>query len=348
MGSVGQFLIGVVVQMVSLAISTVVVVGLFWRRITVGKQFFQVKARPTPPSILNDPQWGTHTYMNLKEQGIKLHYVEAGDPQNPLILFVHGFPECWFSWRHQLKHFSKNFWVVAVDMRGYGNSDKPSKTSQYNTDLLVQDLRHFVIALGKDKCTLVAHDWGAVLAWRLVSLYPELFSSHISLNGPHPTAFTKCLRQSFKQIFMSWYVFFFQTPLVPELVIRAQDLKVLEKMFRGNNNNVEAFPDDVIEAYKYYYSQKGALTPPINYYRNIKFGELHQVYPKIKVPTLIIWGTEDLALSKSIPKLSAEECESCDVKFVEGASHWVQQDNPDMVNALIDQYIDLHHGQKFY
>nr|XP_053634009.1 epoxide hydrolase 4-like [Cherax quadricarinatus] len=346
MGTIGQFLISALIRLISLAISVVVLVGLLRRRWKVGKQFFYVKPRPTPPPILTDPQWGTHAYVDLKEQGIKLHYVEAGDRKNPLIVFVHGFPEFWFSWRHQLKHFSQKYWVVAVDMRGYGESDKPSSKSQYNTDLLIQDLRYFVLALGK-KCTLVAHDWGAVLAWQLVTLHPELFTAHISLNGPHPGAYQKYIRKSFTQLRMSWYICFFQTPWIPELMLRSHDLQSLEKMFRGTKKNVLAFPDDVIEAFKYYYSQKGAFTPPINYYRNIVIGDSRKLpVSKIRVPTLVIWGTDDLALSKPLAKLSSQECESGELKFVEGASHWVQQDSPDIVNTLIQQYLDSNPSSK--
>lgn len=338
-----QVLARIGIQLLSTLISLVILLGLLIKRLIVGKDFFNIKPRPNPPSILTDPKWGTHHFVSLKTQGIRLHYVEAGDRQKPLIVCVHGFPECWFSWRHQLQHLSQNYWVVAVDLRGYGDSDKPSKTSDYDTNLLVEDLHQFILALGKDKCTLLAHDWGGALAWQLVLKYPQLFNYHINCNGPHPTAFKKHMDSSWKQKFMSWYIIFFQTPWIPELYISCEDLKGLEEIFRGNNNNVEAFPDEVIEAFKYHYSKKGALTPPINYYRNIDFTAFDVKIPKVTVPTLIIWGVDDIALGKELAILAVSECESAELKFVEGASHWVQQDKPKEVNSYILEYLSSQH-----
>ncbi|KAK7070664.1 Epoxide hydrolase 4 [Halocaridina rubra] len=312
--------------------------GLLIKRLIVGKDFFHVKPRPVPPSILTDKKWGMHSYMSLKTQGIKLHYVEAGDRQNPLIVCVHGFPECWFSWRHQLQELSQNYWVVAVDMRGYADSDKPSKLSDYKTNTLTEDLRQFVLALGKDKCILMAHDWGAALAWRLVIQYPELFSAHINLNGPHPSVFAKHLQSSWRQKLMSWYMLFFQFPWIPELAISVQDLKMFEDMFKGMKKNDEDY-DAVIEGFKYYFSQKGALTPPLNYYRNIDFASIAEKIPKVKVPTLIIWGVNDIALSKDLAIKAVDECETAELKFVEDATHFVQQDKPQEVNAYILDYL---------
>lgn len=340
MGVIQKVVTFIILRTVSLCLSIPIILRLVYQRWKVGKSFFYVKPRPTPPPILSDKKWGTHSYVTLKSQGIKLHYVEAGDRNRPLILCVHGFPECWFSWRNQLQEFSSKYWVVAVDLRGYGSSDKPPGRSSYQVDNMIEDLRQLVGALGKEKCILMAHDWGAVLAWRLVIQYPDLFTGHISMNGPHPGVFGKHLRNSFKQIRMSWYIYFFQMPWIPELVFRAQDLAVLTQMYRGPKNDVDKYPDEVIEAYKYYFSQDGAWTPPINYYRNIDFADDSTKIPKVKVPTLIVWGTEDMALDRRLADLAAEECVFARVKYVEGATHWVQQDNPKVVNKLVWEFLN--------
>lgn len=334
-----QVLARIGIQLLSTLISLVILLGLLIKRLIVGKDFFNIKPRPNPPSILTDPKWGTHHFVSLKTQGIRLHYVEAGDHQKPLIVCIHGFPECWFSWRHQLQHLSQNYWVVAVDLRGYGDSDKPSWISDYDRMVLVEDLRQFVLTLGKEKCTLLAHDWGGVLAWQLVIKYPQLFNNHINCNAPHPTVFQKHLASSWTQKFMSWYIIFFQTPWIPELAFTAEDLKLFEKVFRGKNNNVQAYPDEVIEAYKYYFSQKGAFTPPINYYRRLDFTAVREEVPKVTVPTLIIWGVDDTALSKDLAIQAVSECKSAELKFVEGATHFVQQDKPAEVNSYILKYL---------
>ncbi|XP_068249626.1 epoxide hydrolase 1-like isoform X3 [Palaemon carinicauda] len=331
----------IILRLLSTVIALVVLAGLLYRRWRNGKDYFAVKPRPTPPSLISDEKWGTHKYMHLKKQGIRLHYVEKGNSNNPLILCLHGFPECWFSWRHQLENLSDKYWVVAVDMRGYADSDKPSAKSAYDITLLVEDIKEFILALGKsdqDKCVVMAHDWGGAIAWQLVMKYPELFHSHISCNGPHPVAFMKVMRKSWKQALMSWYMVFFQTPYIPELSISVNDLEMFNKSFRGEHNK-EAFPDDVMEVYKYYFSQKGALTPPINYYRNIDFGRGTENIPVVTVPTLIIWGSKDAYLSKEMAILAGAECETSVVKYIDSATHWVQQDEPQQVNRFIREYL---------
>lgn len=328
----------IVLKLLSAAIALTVLAGLLFRRWRSGGNYFKIKPRPTPPSILNDKKWGTHRYMSLKKQGIRLHYVEKGNSDNPLIVCLHGFPECWFSWRHQLENLSDKYWVVAVDMRGYADSDKPSAKSAYDIALLVEDIREFILGLGQDKCVLMAHDWGGAIAWQLVLRYPELFHAHVSCNGPHPVAFMKAFRKSWKQLFMSWYMVFFQTPYIPELSLRVKDLEIFEKAFRGGQYK-EAYPDNVIEAYKYYYAQKGALTPPINYYRNIDFGRGTENIPKVTVPTLIIWGSKDAYLVKEMAILAGAECETSVVKYLDNATHWVQQDEPQQVNSIVREYL---------
>ncbi|XP_076056672.1 epoxide hydrolase 4-like [Oratosquilla oratoria] len=334
-----EIILRLIMSMFSAMISFAALLQLCWRCWKEGMKILQTKDRPLPPSILTDPKWGVHNYLYLKGQGIRLHYVEKGNRENPMLLCLHGFPEFWFSWRHQLLEFSEKYWVVALDMRGYGDSEKPKALQNYKIDLLVEDIREFIEVQGKEKCILMAHDWGAVLAWRLVATHPHMFSQHISLNGPHPDAFMKHVRSCPSQILKSWYILFFQSPWVPELMLGLNDLEALSKAFRGIKNNVTAFPDDIIEAFKYNYGKKGAFTGPINYYRNIPVTP-EPPLPKIKVPTAIIWGTDDLALEKGIAKRATEFVEDVQLKFVDGASHWVQQDEPAHVNKLIWEYLE--------
>ncbi|CAL4076460.1 unnamed protein product [Meganyctiphanes norvegica] len=310
----------------------------------VGNALFHVKPRPTPPAILQDEKWGTHGYLNLKSQGIKIHYVENGDRSKPLIVCFHGFPEFWFSWRYQLEEFSSDHWVVAVDMRGYGDSDKPSSLSDYTLDKLIEDARQIVLELGKlkgidwdkERCTIMAHDWGGALAWLLVSLYPHLFDYHISLNGPHITALNIHKQSSIKQKLMSWYMILFQTPWVPELILRANDLQMFDQMAEPMRNRDKMFNKDIIEAYKYSFGKTWAFTGPLNYYRNM--GAAEKTYPKVSVPSLIIWGTEDKALAKPIAELSAAQCENAQIEWVENTGHWVQMEEYEHANKLIRDY----------
>ncbi|CAL4084873.1 unnamed protein product [Meganyctiphanes norvegica] len=339
MGLVSKIIGAVVLQVISTCLSVMVLGSILLKWFKVGNAIFSSKPRPTPPTILEDPKWGSHGYITLKKQAIKIHYVEKGDRGNPLMLCLHGFPEFWFSWRYQLAEFSSKYWVVAVDMRGYGDSDKPSQCSAYEIEHLVEDIKQMVLELGKEKCILMAHDWGGAIAWRVVNSHPDLFEHHISFNGPHPGAYMEHAKSSFKQMCMSWYMIFFRTPWVPEFWISNNDFEFFGPVFRGEKNNTEAFPNEVIDAYKYNYSKKGALTPPINYYRSIDFNRNDKI-SRTTVPTLIIWGTDDMALGKPMAAYALKWCESAQLKYIEGASHWVQQEEPDKVNSLVWEYLN--------
>ncbi|CAL4076458.1 unnamed protein product, partial [Meganyctiphanes norvegica] len=346
MGLVKKIFSKVIIHLLSLIICYVASIATLLRWFKLGNALFRVKPRPTPPAILQDEKWGTHGYLNLKSQGIKIHYVENGDRSKPLMVCFHGFPEFWFSWRYQLEEFSTDHWVVAVDLRGYGDSDKPSSLSDYSIDKLVEDLRQIILELGrmkeidwnKERCTVMAHDWGGALAWLLVNLHPQLFDYHISCNGPHPIAGARHRQSSFKQKFMSWYMIFFQTRWIPEMIIRTNDLEMFDNLAKPMKNRDEMFNHEIIEAYKYTFGKKGALTGPVNYYRNMDPTMAEKSFPKVSVPTLIVWGTEDQALAKPIAELSAALCENAQIQWVENTGHWVQMEEHALVNNLIRDY----------
>ena len=160
-----------------------------------------------------------HNY--LETNGIRLHYVSEGE--GPLMLFLHGFPECWYSWRHQLGEFGQDYKAVAVDLRGYNQSDKPKEQSAYALSELIEDVRGAIRALGYDKCILVGHDWGGAIAWSFAYAYPGMLERLIVLNLPHPAKFAAGLRSP-QQLLRSWYIALFQLPKVPELLLKSNDL----------------------------------------------------------------------------------------------------------------------------
>uniref|UniRef100_T1IWN7 AB hydrolase-1 domain-containing protein n=1 Tax=Strigamia maritima TaxID=126957 RepID=T1IWN7_STRMM len=290
-----------------------------------------------PPSCLTDPQHGTHSFIKLKD--VKIHYVEAGDKNKPLMLFVHGFPEFWYSWRHQMKEFRQTHWVVAIDLRGYGDSDKPMGKSAYETGILVEDLRQIICGLGKESCVLVAHDWGGALAWRLTIEYPDLVDKLVVMNCPHPTAFKLHIRNS--------YMFAFQLPYVPEKFLRLEDLSIIEKLF-DQVRDMSAFTEEDVEAYKYTFNKPDAFTPPLNYYRNILITNSSSTNKSKKktikdkifdVPVLLIWGDADIALHSKMAELSSRYVENCTVKMIPKASHWVQQDAIHAVNDYMSDFL---------
>jgi len=309
--------------------------------IRYGNQFWYVKERSLPPPCLQDPSLGKHSYVKLKD--VKLHYVENGDRDKPLMLLVHGFPEFWFSWRHQLKHFAATHWVVALDLRGYGDSDKPTKTSDYKLEFLEKDIFDVVKALGRRNCTLVGHDWGGVISWVVAAKYPELVSKLIIMNAPHPLAFRTKLQSSIAQLLKSWYIFLFQLPYLPELTMHNDDLNVFKRMF-VNIDGVLPMPEEALEAYKYTFSRKGAWTPPMNYYRmsltatdvlNPKMANL----PNIKCPTLFIWGVNDIALEKDLPELTRQYVDNMKIEYLQKGNHFIQNDMPVEVNKAMEGFL---------
>jgi len=312
---------------------------LFIRFITLGCAIFHVKERRVPPSCLVDPKYGTHKFMTVN--GVKLHYVESGDSSKPLLLFVHGWPQFWFSWRYQIEHFQKNYHVVAMDMRGYNDSDKPEGITNYFIKNMADDIKELVKGLGEEKFTLIAHDWGGVVAWTFAALYPEMLDNLIVCNIPHLIALLNQRKKGWEQALKSWYIVFFQCPWFPELGMMAEDMASFSRLFKDNPNN----DDDIIEAYKFAFRDFKTWNRTINYYRctTMKIFEnfLKENKEKFKIPvrTLQIFGTADTALSVAAAKDSIDWVEDHKLELLEGVSHWVQEQEPEKVNSLIENFL---------
>ncbi|XP_071452586.1 epoxide hydrolase 4-like [Hetaerina americana] len=303
------------------------------------QNILKVKERPTPPECLTDSSLGEHHYIQLKN--VKLHYVEKGDKKKPLMLFAHGFPEFWYSWRHQIKEFSKDYWTVAVDLRGYGDSEKPKRIGDYTKACIIEDLKELVVALGKEKCILVAHDWGGVIAWSMVMKYPEMIERYIIMNGPLAIAYKDAVMKNKKQLFLSWYMFFYQLPFLPEIWARFQDMKIFEVLTMGSESNAITAED--IEAYKYTFGKPGAFSGPVNYYRANFFGSLKKDSPrqlkKITVPGMLLWGEKDFFLDIRIVEYTKKYADNLHTEIIKGANHFVQQDEPVKTNDAMRKYL---------
>jgi pimeloyl-ACP methyl ester carboxylesterase len=308
------------------------------RFVSLGCGIFHVKQRSFPPKALVDPELGTHRYLTIN--GVKLHYVESGRPDGPLMLLVHGFPQFWYSWRHQIRHFKATHRVVAVDMRGYNESGKPEGIEPYQMEELVGDLRGLVVALGADRCTLVAHDWGAAVAWAFAALHPELLSGLVILNMPHLLALLESRGKTWDQALKSWYIIFFQCPVLPELGMMSEDMDVFKRLFKGVNSDHET-----LEAYKYAFKDFTSWNRPLNYYRMTttkrfkNFLTTNKEKFRIDVPTLQIFGTADTALSVGAARAGGAWLGAGRLELLEGVSHWVQEEEPDRVNSLIDEFL---------
>ena len=153
--------------------------------------------------------------------GVTLHVVRAG-AEGPAVVLLHGFPEFWYSWRHQIDPLvDAGFSVVAPDLRGYNLSDRPREVGAYRLDHLVEDVAAVMRATGRARAHVVGHDWGGVIAWALAGAHPELVDKLVIMNAPHARSYVETVRRSLRQMLRSWYVLFFQLPLLPERALAA-------------------------------------------------------------------------------------------------------------------------------
>ncbi|XP_076451108.1 epoxide hydrolase 4-like [Babylonia areolata] len=305
---------------------------------------FYTKKRPVPPACMQDPRLGVHGYAHLED--VRLHYVSNGDDNKPLMLLVHGFPEFWYSWRHQLREFKDTYRVVAVDMRGYGDSDRPSAVSDYTLDKLTKDLSQLITALGEEKCVMVGLDWGGVIAWAFALDYPHMLDSLVVINCASIPGYIRQLSSGLRQISKSWYISYFQMPWVPEANFQADDMWRMEQLFRGSHIGIRSdnMTEEDVEAYKYT-CQRNGFTAPLNYYRAlVRYPDILYRLSRpdlmVSCPTLLLFGLDDSALDPAIPSLSAKNVSGeAVVKFLEDCGHFSPMDRPREVNQSLRDFL---------
>jgi pimeloyl-ACP methyl ester carboxylesterase len=271
--------------------------------------------------------------------GIRLHYVEAGE--GPLVVLLHGFPEFWYSWRRQIAPLAQaGYHVVAPDMRGYDLSDKPQSWRAYDTGLLADDIAGLVRSFGEQSAIVVGHDWGAAVAYTVAMRHPDVVRRLAILNVPHPTRMLEGFK-TLKQLRKSWYMFFFQIPRLPEHLIARDDFSFAKHSLRSDSK--DAFTDEDLERYVEAWSQPGALTGMINYYRAAlrrSPGKTLALMKPIEAPTLVIWGMLDRHLGSELAEPAPEWVPNVRVERIAEATHWVQHDAPERVNELLLGFFD--------
>ncbi len=285
-----------------------------------------------------------HGYAQL--DGVRLHYAECGSGNDDLVLLLHGFPEFWYSWRHQLAALGRSYHVIAPDMRGYNLSDKPPGVENYSMDLLVNDVVGLINHFGAGKAAIVGHDWGAGVAWAAAQKHPERISKLAVMQVPPASAWRANL--TFRQLLRSWYMFFFQLPRVPEWAISRKNLSGIDRTFRERVVNKDAFTDNDIELYKEALRQSGALTAAINYYRanvgRVMFRTHADGIPKkdrrIAMPTLFIFGEQDFAIIPETVRGVGRYVSGpySEVRIPE-SGHWVQNEAAEKVNTALLEFL---------
>ncbi|MGH7813836.1 MAG: alpha/beta fold hydrolase [Candidatus Binataceae bacterium] len=280
------------------------------------------------------------------KSGLQMRVARAGS--GPLVIMMHGFPECWYSWRHQLRALSDKFDCVAPEMRGYGETDAPEGVENYTLDKLVGDVADLIEALGRKRAVIVGHDWGGGVAWATALMRPDVVDKLIVMNCPHLARFGREVRRNPRQMLRSWYMLFFQIPGLPEMLMRARNYKAIVEAARNTAIQKDAFTDADAPYYREAFKNPYSITAAINYYRanlreglSSKPGQSEWLDRKIAAPTLLIWGEKDFALGKELTYgMEGLFTGPFTIKYIPDSGHWVQQEKPDLVNQYMREFLE--------
>lgn len=267
--------------------------------------------------------------------GLRFEVLEEGDGDR-LALLLHGFPEHAVSWRHQMPVLAgMGYRVWAVNQRGYGRTSRPAAVADYALPNLLDDVAALIDASGARSVALIGHDWGAMVAWCFAAGQKRPLERLVIMNVPHPLCFRAALRH-WRQARKSWYVAFFQLPLLPERVLAAKGGAAVRRMFAGL-----ALPEDVLQVYARQIAEPGAATAMLNWYRAARLdaGRMPDLRRVIAVPTLVIWGEEDVALDLVCLEGTERYVRDLTLRRLPGVTHWVQQDAPEAVNAMLRTFL---------
>lgn len=280
-------------------------------------------------------------YMYIETNGIRLHAAAEGPEDGQLVVLLHGFPEFWYGWIHQIGPLAKKgYRVVAPDLRGYNLSEKPEGIEQYTLDKLKDDVAGVIRHFGRERAIVVGHDWGGAVAWHLAATEPDLVELLIAVNIPHPKAMPRVMTKNPLQWLKSSYMAFFQIPELPEKALAADYFKTMVGSL-VSTSRPGTFSEEELERYKEAWAQPGALTGMLNWYRALRQGSMHQTPDrKITVPVRLIWGIGDQFLSPMLAKESMNFCEDGELVFVGEATHWVHHEQAHILNMLIDRFIN--------
>jgi pimeloyl-ACP methyl ester carboxylesterase len=286
-----------------------------------------------------------HDYASVN--GVRLHYAHAGS--GPLVLFLHGFPEFWLCWKRQLEEFGRDHLAVAPDLRGFNLSDRPADVKQYKARILIEDVRQLAAHFGQEKFVLVAHDWGGAVAWAYAMAHPQTLRKLVIVNSPHPVPFARELARDPAQAAASQYMNFFRTDKAERVLAENNYARLLKMTLEGwGKGSIDAAEK---AAYIEAWSQPGALTGSLNYYRasplyppigddpGAKALQLDPANFMVRVPTLVVWGMRDQALLPG----NLEGLEACvpdlRIERLPEATHWVMHEEPQRLNRLIREFI---------
>ena len=269
--------------------------------------------------------------------GVRIHHVGAGS--GPLVLFLHGFPEYWYSWRHQLPDMATLRRAVAVDLRGYGRSDRPRERSAYAMSELVADVRAVVDALGGGRATIVGHDWGGVIAWAFAHSHPERLERLVVCNAPHPARMAAEIRRP-PQLLRSWYIALFQIPWLPETLLARDGAAAVGAILRRASAVPGAFGPEDVARYREAFAAPGAARAAVDYYRNLAGGlRRRPTFAPLERPVLMLWGERDTALDRRLLEGNEPFAPLLQIRRFPGAGHFVHEELPSAINEELRRFV---------
>lgn len=276
--------------------------------------------------------------LYFQNRAVQICAVADGPKEGPVVVLLHGFPEFWYGWHRQIEPLAAaGFRVIVPDQRGYNLSSKPAGASAYALTELVSDVIAIADQLGQEKVFLAGHDWGAAVAWSAALLHPQRIAKLTILNVPHPSVMRRFLRTRPRQMLRSWYMFFFQLPWLPEALFSALDFRIGARSL-AHSSRPGTFSSDDLAQYRAAWSQPGALTAMINWYRALFRSRAKFSDRTVRVPTRILWGERDAFLLAEMARESLRYCTDAELFTFADASHWLQHEEPARVSELLIEF----------
>jgi pimeloyl-ACP methyl ester carboxylesterase len=279
----------------------------------------------------------TIRHVRVRANGIEFHVALAGPDDAPLVLCLHGFPECWYSWRHQLEGLSDRFLVAAPDLRGYGETEKPA--SGYELVNLAADVAALVPALGRSSASVVGHDWGGFLAYAAAARHPAAVERLAVLNCPHPAAITAAF-PTLDQLRRSWYIFAMQVPGLFDWRLARDGAAILPRVFKSGARRRDAFTAADLEVLRASFARPGVIPAALRYYRTnlsplaLLRGRMRT--PPVPVPTLVLYGRDDPFEGPHLFHGHERHFTGpYEIRYIPDCGHWTQQEVPDLVNEAL-------------
>lgn len=274
--------------------------------------------------------------------GLSLHVVEAGPADGSLLILLHGFPEFWWAWRHQITPLAEcGYRVVVPDLRGYNHSDAPQEVTAYRLDTLVADVIALADHYGADRFHLVGHDWGGIIAWGVGANHAQRLGRLVIMDAPHPDLWAEQALTHPTQALRSTYVALFQLPWLPEAALGALDFAGLRAMME-TTARPDTFKPGEVQRYTEAWAHAGSLTAMLNYYRALRDRKKPDQPARILAPTLILWGEHDSFLEHHVARAALALCDKGQLSIVEGTTHWLHLEEPARVNAEIIRFLGVN------